>query len=384
MTRTWIPFVLVVLALLVGCDPGAPGSGDDPEQMVTIPAEQARTLELDEWGLEGDDELGELADLALLPGGGVALLDRLAAVVLVFGPQGREVTRIGGLGEGPGEFTPQGLSTVVATDATLVVPDIQLQRVTRFTLEGQLLDSEDLAAAAGPEGGVFGVGWQAHPQGGLVLLELSPRGQQVLRFLDGELESLHTFDLPPPEPNQILPPSPVWAMDPEGRLLVGRTDRAEVSLIAREGDDPIWTARWPDREGTELSSQEEEHLEELVAESAQARGMPPVSVTLPREAPILAGALAHPEGGVWVQRARPVSEMGLSALQVGGTEGFGGQIWDVLDSQGRGVEAVRLPLGFLPRSFGPAEAGGQSCLYGILEDDVGIRTARRVCPQEGR
>ena len=342
------PCFLALFLAFLGCRP----SPENPERLSTVPIEEAQELELADWGLAGDEGLGELADLALLPGGGTALLDRLGAVVVIYGPNGGEVTRAGGPGEGPGELAPQGLSAVVATDSSLLVPDIQLQRITEFSVDGELLGTEDLGRAAGPAGGVFGVGWRAHPRGGLVLQELAPDGQRVLRFHEGELERLHSFDLPAVEPNRLLPPTPIWAMDPEGRLLAGRSDRA--------------------------------HLEALVAESAEARGVPPVAVALPDQAPVLSGAMGDPEGRFWIQRATPIGEMGMEALRVGLAEGFGGRVWDILESDGRPFGTVQLPSDFRPVEFGPRELGsggeGSYCLYGIVEDGVGVRSARRVCP----
>lgn len=373
-----------VLALLVACGPGDGGAPQDGEQLTTAPASEARSLELDDWGLVGDEGLGELSDLSLLPGGGVALLDRLGAVVVIYGPDGAEAIQAGGPGEGPGELAPQGLSAVVATDSSLLVPDIQLQRVTEFSVDGRLLGTEDLGRAAGPTGGIFGVGWRAHPRGGLVLQELSPGGQRILRLDEGEVEPLHSFDLPPVEPNRLLPPTPVWAVDPEGRLLLGRSDQAQVALWEPGAEEPEWVARWPDREEVSVGSDDRAHLEALVAESAEARGMPPVSVVLPEGAPAVAAALADPEGWFWIQRARPISEMGVEALRLGRAEGFGGRIWDILDPDGRPAETVQLPIGFTPVAFGPSEPGSDSkgalCLYGVLADEVGVRSARRVCP----
>jgi hypothetical protein len=371
---------LALFLAFLGCRP----SPENPERLSTVPIEEAQELELDDWGLAGDEGLGELADLALVPGGGAALLDRLGAVVVIYGPNGGEVTRAGGPGEGPGELAPQGLSAVVATDSSLLVPDIQLQRITEFSVDGELLGTEDLGRAAGPAGGVFGVGWRAHPRGGLVLQELAPDGQRILRLHEGDLECLHSFDLPAVEPNQLLPPTPIWAMDPEGRLLAGRSDRARVALGIPGADEPEWTAAWPDREALPVSSRDRVHLEALVAESAEARGVPPVAVALPDQAPVLSGAMGDPEGRFWIQRATPIGEMGMEALRVGQAEGFGGRVWDILDSDGRPSGTVRLPSGFRPVEFGPREPGsggeGSYCLYGIVEDGVGVRSARRVCP----
>lgn len=53
--------------------------------------------------------------------------------------------------------------------------------------------------------------------------------------------------------------------------------------------------------------------------------------------------------------------------------GFGGSEWRVLGLDGTLEEVVSLPCAFSPRAF----VG--DCIFGILEDDLGIQRPARVC-----
>lgn len=139
--------IVVLLTLLLGCD----SPGQEPSYGVARDSAGVRIVELPTWPADGPVtelsldpswapsaglEIGDLGDIDVVPGVGVLLLDELAVNVTVLSDAGDLLKVIGRAGQGPGEFDPQGLRTVVATDSSVFVPDLFLQRLTEFSFDG--------------------------------------------------------------------------------------------------------------------------------------------------------------------------------------------------------------------------------------------------------
>lgn len=381
--------VMTVCACADESPPSSSGVVSDSAgiRIVELPApppSAARSFALDpEWMRGGTPEVGRLGDVEPMDDGRVALLDELAAEILVLGPDGALETKFGGPGDGPGEFSPRGgLSRLVWTGSRLLAPDIQLQRVTAFSAEGEVMDVEAFPGSAA-EGPLFGLDWRLHPHGGIAFRVLASSGDLVLRWEGEHLDTLQTVSMARAPPNRLLPPTVLWDVDPTGRIALARSDEPRVELREPGAARPNWIARRP-HEAPELSAEERGHLEDLLLGIAEARGMDALpaeerrrildSVSFASTAPILASLLADPEGRIWVRRAAPVREMGPEALRVGSAHGFGAREWDILGPDGTLEEVVALPAGFTPRGF------AEGCLVGILEDGLGVQSPARVCP----
>ena len=65
---------------------------------------------------------------------GLAVANRGASEVLIFSADGSLATRVGGQGEGPGEFSR--LTTLLATDGALLAYDLRLARLGEFSETG--------------------------------------------------------------------------------------------------------------------------------------------------------------------------------------------------------------------------------------------------------
>jgi hypothetical protein len=383
----------VSMLWMVGCEdassPDAAGVVSDSAgvRVVDLPGSRAtpvRSLEVDMAWMQGMDlEVGRLGDVEPLPGGGAAVLDEMSGVVSILAPGGEVLLEFGRLGEGPGEFSPHGgISRVVATDSSLSVPDIQLQRITEFSMYGEVLAVHPMPELGPGHGPVYGVDWRAHSHGGIVFRALTPAGDLLLRAVEQDVDTLHVFEMPAPVPNRLLPPTPVWDLDPEGRVVVGRSDRGRIEMRVPGAESPIWVVRWGNG-AREVSPEEQGHLEDLLVSAAEAQGLGSLpaeqrdrilsSVTFPESVPVVASVLSDPGGRVWIQGAASVTEMGMESLRVGSASGFGGNEWRVLAPDGLLEEVVVLPPGFSPRRF----VG--DCMYGILEDDLGVQRPARVC-----
>ncbi|MYJ18322.1 MAG: hypothetical protein F4106_09830, partial [Gemmatimonadetes bacterium] len=115
------------------------------QRIVRLPAEN-RSLEIDFEELyrlgtmAGEDweQFGLIANVAFDGAGKLFLFDRLmeAQIVFVVGPDGRLVRRLGGPGEGPGEFGNAGAMAVFA-DGRVTVADLDRRGYHLFSADGE-------------------------------------------------------------------------------------------------------------------------------------------------------------------------------------------------------------------------------------------------------
>ncbi|HSM05116.1 MAG TPA: hypothetical protein VK858_10830 [Longimicrobiales bacterium] len=136
-SRSIFPSTLAVLALLAGC--GEPGGSPGPGVTVSdslgvaVHAWGHSEDDLDTWAydpepvlrlgaLEGStpDVFGRISSLVLGSDGGVTVTDDLAGEVRSFSASGTHVGTLGGLGEGPGEFSTSLALLRVAGDSVWV------------------------------------------------------------------------------------------------------------------------------------------------------------------------------------------------------------------------------------------------------------------------
>jgi hypothetical protein len=319
-------------------------------------------------------EFGDLSDIDLVPGQGVLLLDELAVNVTVLSDSGDLLAVIGRVGQGPGEFDPQGLRRVVATDSSVFVPDLFLQRLTEFTLDGEVLGIQTF-----PFSPLYAVDWRSHPGGGLAFRAFEQFGDQIIHLVGKTADTILSIPISN-DYNYLLPPTALWDVTDEGNVLLARSDRAAVELRREGTGEVVWRAQWA-VPATELGDDAVAHLENLVRETI-LRETPQISAELlaqnlamieyPIRAPVLAGIMAAPGGDVWVRWSKPVRAMGSEALLIGSVEGYGSCDWDVLNPEGFLKARVRLPEGFMPRRF------SGEWIYGILADEMGVETAARV------
>jgi hypothetical protein len=327
------------------------------------------------WTPSAGLEIGDLSDIDLIPGRGILLLDELAVNVTVVSDSGDVLAVIGRAGQGPGEFDPQGLRRIVATDSSVFVPDLFLQRITEFTPEGETLSTRTF-----PLSPVYAVDWKGHPGGGLAFRAFERLGDQIIRIRGEWVDTILSSPISNDYSNLLLPPTSLWDLTDQGDVIFGRSDRGAVELRRGSTGELVWRAQWAGV-AQELGDEDVAHLENLVRDNI-LRDTPEISAGLlaqslalihyPDRAPVLAGILAAPGGDIWVRKAKPVQAMDRDALLVGSVDGCGGRDWDVLSSEGFLKARVRLPEGFTPRRF------YGEWMYGILADELGIEAAARM------
>lgn len=100
--------------------------------------------------VEGDPEYQWTRPVAAtrLADGGFAVLEQVPAEIRVFDSSGRFVRRVGGSGDGPGEFRSAGELAALAGD-TLLVWDRGASRLSWFSIEGALVRERTLREPGG-------------------------------------------------------------------------------------------------------------------------------------------------------------------------------------------------------------------------------------------
>lgn len=378
--------VTALLGLLIGCDNQelevSEGIARDSAgiRIVELPpwpaARPVTELHLDPlWKPAAGLEIGNLGDIDVILGVGVLLLDELAVNVTVLSEKGELLTVIGRAGQGPGEFDPQGLGRMVATDSSVFVPDLFLQRITEFSLDGRVLGIQPF-----PYSPVYAVDWRRHPEGGLVFRAFEQFGDQIVRMTREAVDTILSVPFSNDFGNRLLLPTTLWDVSKAGNVVLGRSDSRVLELRQAGTGEVIWRAEWVGG-SEELGEDAVAHLEGLVRDNI-LRDSPDISaeqlagslamIEYPTDAPALAGVMAGPGGDVWVRRAKPVLEMGSEALLIASADGYGSRDWDVLTPEGFFKTRVRLPEGFTPRRF----LG--DWVYGILADELGVETVARV------
>lgn len=384
MTKTLI--VLILSLHIASCaDQSAPeafGTVRDSAgiSLVDLPPDSevgpAVVLSIDSaWDKGGGLEVEELTDILVSQDGRLFLLDA---------PDGRVYSRsasdgswdtFGRLGDGPGEFSSRGmLGPLVATDSSVLVPDLDLQRITELSFEGEVLEVRPYPLMA------YAVDWRLHRDGGLTFRSLNERGDALIHWAGSQIDTLYSFPIVVEEHNLLLQPWALWDFTPDGNLVTGRSDEGAIMLQGSGAQGPATVTRFSIGEEP-IGAEEEAFLLDLAVESVRVNepgcteetlAAVRAATTLPDRVPLLAGIMVSPDGDIWVHRVKPVLSMGLEALKIGSAAGYGGDRWDILNAEGLLKAQVRLPTDFSPRQF------GGSWLYGVLEDHDGNDTVARV------
>jgi hypothetical protein len=381
------PLIILILSLLLAScvdhpTPEPLGTVRDSAgiALVDIPPDSDEgpvvTLAIDSaWGGAVDLEVGELTDVLITPDERLIFLDAVAARVYTRPASDETWTIFGRQGEGPGEFSSRGLlGPLLATDSSVLVPDLDLQRITEFSFEGEVLDVRPYPFMA------YAVDWRPHRDGGLVFRSLDERGDALIHWAGSQIDTLYSFPIVVETHNLILQPWALWDFTPDGRLLSGRSDEGAIVLRGNGAQPSSRVIRFSISEDP-IGAEEEAFLLDLAVESVRVNqpgcteetlDAVRAATTLPERAPLLAGIMVSPGGDIWVHRAKPVLSMGLEALRIGSAAGYGGDRWDILNTEGLLRAQVRLPKGFSPRQFaGP-------WLYGVIEAPAGMDTPARV------
>lgn len=324
--------------------------------------------------MEGPPEMlfAEVAGVELLDDGTVAVLDREAAEIRQFSPDGSFLRRISRRGSGPGEISGDFTVGLVGIGAgRLLVPDAINQTVSIFDREGSVLESHpwDILQSYMPE-------WRAASDTTLAVhlwSATAPWHVLAHRSVTGALlDTLAVFAVRPPF-NPVDQRWPVWAdmlvwsaREPD-QAVAGWMSEPWVILFRR--GTPARRISWQ-RDEELLTEEHHEILLDIIAQNMDPGEIPPDLRTLfrlPERLPAVADIETSGEL-VLVQRARSVERLDQRITYANrGPSGFGGPLWDVFSFEGDYLGV--LDLGAPADVF---DIRGDTIL-GVREDSLGVQ-----------
>ncbi|HEX2209719.1 MAG TPA: 6-bladed beta-propeller [Longimicrobium sp.] len=315
---------------------------DNPERGAWSPGTAWRAVE----DLRIGRADGNGADVFAMPAalevdalGRLYVLDAQASQVRVFGPDGRHVRSFGGQGAGPGEFK-QPMGMTFAPDGGLWVVDPGNGRFAVFDTAGALRTTVRRAS------GHFMYPWPGRfdRQGRLWDVAIGPdgiAGAPALLRVDPASGAGAPVHLPSYAPAQfstsrgsvsIAAPVPftpelAWALDADGRVWSGVTDRYRLRLHEPAGD----TLRIVERAASpvEIAASERDSVPAQLKWFTDQGGRIDLS-RLPKHKPAFVSIRTDDRGWLWVRPSLPASEPDAA--------------FDVFDPEGRYQGRVSLPV----------------------------------------
>lgn len=398
------PALLLPALVLAGCGGGADGAWEgtvrDSAGVEIVAstggawgAEEGWTVTQDMavGAAEGEPEyqFGQIAGIDVDSEGRLYVLDQQAQEIRVFGPSGEFLNRVGKAGAGPGELSRAAGPVFVGPGDTLAVPDVLLQRVTRYTPAGELAGSYPLPMNEG-----ISVKWMEAPNEDLVqqamimalpnqpaveaknlLLRRSPAGE--IRDTVMELPIGKTVDLSGGGPRiRLFEAEPTWAVGPDGRFYFGNNSRYRLEEYSPDGRLVRVIEKAAERRPVTEGDQAE--FRRILMDLWKRQGIPPEQMSQLEQAvsfaehyPAYANVLGGPDGTLWVQAIQTPEEVQAQ----GGSfniQDVGSARWEVFDDRGRLLGQVTMPPRFTPLMFLGED------LYGVLRDDMDVQYAARM------
>lgn len=371
-----LQWTLGALSALAGCDAGPdtglvadPGAGAPP----TIEAEAVLSVGV----VTGDtlQEFDRVVSPFVLPDGRLVVPLGGSSDIRVFDQAGILVERLGGDGEGPGEF--RYLSAAWPRGDTIEAFDSRLRRISRFLPDGTVEvvpipsgEYPDMSIAVGP----LGEGWAL---GGVVAAGYGERDRILVHHFDrggghlGELGSIDGFFRyasaggGSPHP---LSPRAVFASDGI-QVYLGDTQVPAIRLVRSPGaadGEIVWEP---------AESLSGEAALEQVVDAALSRGEADRGFTrerleaapVPAQVSVFWDFLPDPEGSLWVQPF----ELQRHAVALGASlsgPNAGGRGWWVFATDGSYAGPVEVPEGLALTHI------TRTVVVGIRRDELGVET----------
>lgn len=321
------------------------------------PVTPRERLEIGELDGSEEETFGLVTELAVDPDGGILVFDAQVPALRYFDARGRFVRTIGGGGAGPGEYRDAVRGLAVRSDGTILLRDMRNRRVNLYAADGEPL------AHWRVESGLFTS--QA--------MTVDTAGHVYLKVLLGQNDP--SRPLPRPWPVGLLHLDPdgaivdtlappriggaqagVWALHPEGHLVVGSGE--EYAFEIRRADGTVVRVS---RSHTPVALTEAERAAyEALRRREEPDGRPQAEI--PRTKRAYRSFYTGRDGRIWVHRfaaAEPLAEgepppgpMQAPAPGWGFKEPM---VFDVFETDGTYLGEVRLPWNVEPHVFGRDE-----------------------------
>jgi len=318
-------FVLVATLAVPACSDDARGGGDATpvvERRVSGDTTFVRIVSGSVWGapvsvveemaigmLEGPDELtfGEVQEMVPDGNGGVYVFDANPPSLRYYDESGAFVRRVGGRGQGPGEYEDAVLALAILSDGRLVLRDARNGRLNFYRPDGTPAGTQPVAS------GLFTSQAMTVDDRDHVYLKILtgpvPRDAPWpvgLLHLDPEGAIVDTIPSPafPGEPldspNGVFLTSKEWVMTKRGQIVVGVSDRYLFDIRNRDG-----TVVRVEKEWTPVPVLQEERDEQQARLDwqweRQGQYMTAAMQPVPDHKPAFRGFSAGLDGTIWVQ-----------------------------------------------------------------------------------
>ncbi|MFC1531568.1 6-bladed beta-propeller [Gemmatimonadota bacterium] len=330
--------------------------------------------------VDGDSNyvFGDVGGVTVDSHGRIFVLDVQAQHVKVFSPEGEFEQVIGGPGEGPGELAGAYFAPVMGLGDTLLVADLrENRRVNRYAPDGSSVGSYPvqfgsvwpILSRATPSGeiavSVRPADWYAESEKNDRIVVLSPEGTDTLLTFP----SAQTLRLSPRFAVVLYSPEPMWAITEDSKVLFGMNDQYRIGLYASGTLERI--IQKPVERMPITERDKEYHLGRFAARGRE-------NTRFAEYYPAFNDIIAGPNGTIWVQHVRPVSELSdaeresrpsLSSVSKIPTilrDFHSAPEWDVFDAEGRFLGEVAMPPRFMPQLF----RGDK--IYGRWTDHLGV------------
>ena len=340
---------------------------------------------------EPDYQFVQIAGIAEGSDGRIYVMDQGAQQVRAFTADGTFDGAIGGPGGGPGEFGAGAGPVLVAPGDTLLVPDLQQQRVNRYAPDGTSLGSYPMIISDG-----LPLRWDATPSGTIVnqLRPLDLPNQPAsdgmdliaIRGLDGTVQdtlmrvpSGKTISFAGGAPEiTFFTAEPVWALTPEAGILFGVNDEYRIGMYSPDGTPTRIIAK--PSEPMQVSEDDQAVLLDAMERLWTEAGLPPQAIERLRSTikfadnfPAYLQFLGGPQNTVWVQGILAPSSLSAEAQEFfNPQQDLGSSEFDVFDAEGRYLGLVTMPDRFTPMRF----VG--DVVYGIWRDELDVQYVVRL------
>jgi hypothetical protein len=348
----------------------------------------AEDLKIGSAGGDPNYQFGAIAGIDVGADGAIFVLDQQSKTVRAYDQQGQYLRVMGGPGSGPGELSQGAVGLVVIRD-TVMVPDMGLQRMTRYTASGDVVGSFPIPFSQG-----LAVRWVARNDGRLVQQSrimsfpgqptIEPKDLLLVREASGTiidtlltLPAGKTFTATESSMSlKFFESEPVWALAEDGTVWFAMNSDYTIQHYTQDGQLQRIVRRAYERKP--VTDADKTAFLDMFKELMARQGAPPAAVdqmlastSFAENYPAFANLLAGPEGTLWVQQIRTAED----AKAAGGSfdiQDTGSSTWDVFASDGRYLGPVTVP-----NRFTPLRVVGDR-MYGIWRDDLDVQHVMRI------
>lgn len=359
------------IALLLSAACGGPTSERSGEWVVerdtigdTI---VVRTLSGSVWGtpmelkidlsigtLEGDSTLmfGSIQQIAVDADGGIYAFDGQVPALRYFNARGEYVRTLGREGAGPGEYRGWALGLAVLSDGRVVMRDPQNARLNFYSPDGTPSDHWPVASGLFVDNAMV-LDRRNHVFLKILLAQPERNKPWPIGLLHYDASGHLVDTIPPPaiagEPTDAggtFLPSKIWALSPQGVVVVGMNDRYVFELRRPDGT-VVRIERAAERVSLEPGERAEHEARSEWTRRNRAQFLTAKIPPVPATKPFFRGLYPGERGRVWVRRYVKAEKMDMptepDASQPPPITWLESTVFDVFESDGTYLGEVRAP-----------------------------------------